>query len=286
MNSFATDECRCVDGTLPQGVRNHLDGCAFFAPPESRMTAIRFYSHRRGPWAFLSNFYPSPITIDGRTWPTVEHYFQAMKCPERAEEVRLARSPAEAKRLGRGMPLAGDWNMLRDDIMLAALRAKFADVELLARLLATGDSPLIEAAPRDYYWGEGDGSGMNRLGALLMQVRAELNREITEAWQEPPLERSADSRTLYAVQRCEDLAYLLPSEPTEPLEWVNAFSAAELFDSKDYAQMALDAVTRRNEEEARIVEVTARVMTPAAAAELLETTGAFRRRQPHPRECS
>lgn len=32
-----------------------------------------------GKYAFLSNFYPSPITIDNIQYPTVEHAFQAQK---------------------------------------------------------------------------------------------------------------------------------------------------------------------------------------------------------------
>jgi ribA/ribD-fused uncharacterized protein len=47
--------------------------------------------------------------------------------------------------------------------------------ELRALLLATGAEDLAEAAPTDYYWGIGrDGSGQNRLGLLLMRLRAEL----------------------------------------------------------------------------------------------------------------
>ena len=60
--------------------------------------------------------------------------------------------------------------------MLAALRAKFTQHdELKAVLLGTGDAELVEHTANDRYWGDGgDGSGKNRLGALLMQVRAEI----------------------------------------------------------------------------------------------------------------
>lgn len=38
-----------------------------------------------------------------------------------------------------------------------------------------GDEELIEAAPGDYYWGCGvEGSGQNRLGQILMEIRAAL----------------------------------------------------------------------------------------------------------------
>jgi ribA/ribD-fused uncharacterized protein len=59
--------------------------------------------------------------------------------------------------------------------MLAALRKKFAAEKLHDLLLSTGDRPLVEASPFDYYWGCGrSGTGKNRLGELLMQTRTEL----------------------------------------------------------------------------------------------------------------
>jgi len=43
-------------------------------------------------------------------------------------------------------------------------------------LLDTRPAYLIENSPSDKYWGCGrDGSGQNKLGVLLMQVRDELN---------------------------------------------------------------------------------------------------------------
>ena len=38
--------------------------------------------------------------------------------------------------------------------------------------------PLIEAAPADYFWGVGrTGTGKNRLGVLLMELRAALRAD-------------------------------------------------------------------------------------------------------------
>jgi ribA/ribD-fused uncharacterized protein len=59
--------------------------------------------------------------------------------------------------------------------MLHALTKKFAAGKARALLLATGDRPLVETSPFDAYWGCGrSGKGKNRLGQLLMQVRAKL----------------------------------------------------------------------------------------------------------------
>ena len=42
-------------------------------------------------------------------------------------------------------------------------------------MLGTEDEELAEAAPTDVYWGIGrDGTGQNKLGLLLMRIRAEL----------------------------------------------------------------------------------------------------------------
>jgi ribA/ribD-fused uncharacterized protein len=61
----------------------------------------------------------------------------------------------------------------------AALCAKFTQHDsLLTLLLATGDAEIVENAPGDRYWGCGrDGTGKNRLGALLMELREALRRE-------------------------------------------------------------------------------------------------------------
>lgn len=141
------------------------------------MDELRFYRLEE-PLGWLSNFSPHGFELDGQWWHTVEHRFQGMKFTgrERREEVRLARSPTEAKRLGRRHGVRPNWDGLRDVVMLEALRAKFAAHEDLRRmLLETGDAILVEDSPRDRYWGCGaDGRGKNRLGALLMQVRDEL----------------------------------------------------------------------------------------------------------------
>ena len=51
--------------------------------------------------------------------------------------------------------------------------------EIAKGLLATGDAILIEHTRNDAYWADGgDGSGMNKLGLLLMQVRDELKNAI------------------------------------------------------------------------------------------------------------
>ncbi|NNJ12926.1 NADAR family protein [Chloroflexales bacterium ZM16-3] len=120
--------------------------------------------------------------MDGVTWPTSEHYFQAQKFPDPAIQARIcaAASPMEAAALGRSreFPLRLDWEQVKDDMMYTALQAKFTQhAELREALLATGDATLIEHTTNDAYWADGgDGHGRNMLGILLMRLRDALRR--------------------------------------------------------------------------------------------------------------
>lgn len=63
--------------------------------------------------------------------------------------------------------------------MYDAVWAKFSqNPDIAAEILATGDATLVEHTGKDFYWGDGgDGSGLNRLGSILMEVRARLRKE-------------------------------------------------------------------------------------------------------------
>ena len=142
-------------------------------------TVINFYT-TTGEYGCFSNFSRHPITLKGKRWPTSEHYFQAQKFAgtEHEEDVRRAGKPSQAAAMGRDRkrPLRRDWEGVKDQIMLEAVRAKFTQhEELRAVLLGTGDAKLVEHTENDSYWADGgDGSGKNRLGQILTQVRDEL----------------------------------------------------------------------------------------------------------------
>ena len=140
---------------------------------------INFY--RQGdPFGEFSNFAPFPITLKDVEWPTTEHYFQAQKFAgtEHEEAIRLVKSPMIAARMGRSRerPLRGDWETVKDDVMREALLAKFTQhPKLRTLLLQTKDAELIEHTKNDRYWADGgDGTGKNRLGQLLMELRTQL----------------------------------------------------------------------------------------------------------------
>ena len=76
------------------------------------------------------------------------------------------------------MPISSrsDWVTVRESVMLEGLRAKFGQhPNLRGQLIKTGPRHLVELTHQDNYWGDpGDGTGQNRLGYILMQVREEI----------------------------------------------------------------------------------------------------------------
>lgn len=142
-------------------------------------TVVNFYS-TTGEYGCFSNFSKHSIHLKGKRWPTSEHFFQAQKFAgtEHEEAVRKCKTAREAANLGRSrkLPLRRDWESVKEEVMLEALRAKFTQHEDLRELLlGTGDATLVEHTTNDSYWGDGgDGSGRNRLGQLLMRLREEL----------------------------------------------------------------------------------------------------------------
>src|SRR5262245_10519381 len=127
---------------------------------------IRFYSTKDA-YGEFSNFAAFAIEIDGRVWPTSEHYFQAQKFfgTEHQELIRSTPSPMVVAKIGRDRkrPLRPDWEQVKDSIMLKAVSAKFNQHPQLARMLvATGDAEIVEHTVNDAYWGDGgDGKGLN-----------------------------------------------------------------------------------------------------------------------------
>jgi ribA/ribD-fused uncharacterized protein len=141
--------------------------------------AIHFFSksdtHRE-----FSNFAPFGIDLDGKRWPTVEHYYQAQKFTDATicKKIRQAEQPIVAKSIADGNKPAmrPDWDAVKDEVMYRAVRRKFElHPSLRELLLATGDEDILETAPTDYYWGVGrEGTGQNRLGKIIERIRAEL----------------------------------------------------------------------------------------------------------------
>lgn len=125
-------------------------------------------------YEFLSNFYSQEITYDGIKYPTNEHAFQAAKTLDLEERKVISSlpTPGQAKRAGRRVSLRPDWEEVKFDVMKEIVILKFINPALKEKLLATGDSELIEGNTwNDRCWGVCNGVGQNNLGRILMEVR-------------------------------------------------------------------------------------------------------------------
>ena len=140
------------------------------------MKEIKFYEVD-GEYGYFSNLAPFPVGIEEKVWLTVENYYQAKKFEDHEiqDRIRCMRSPMDAIIEGRkdSNKIVSNWNEIKEEVMLEALKAKFSQHPSLRKnLLNTGDAIIIEHTSSDDYWADGgDGKGRNRLGYLIMEVR-------------------------------------------------------------------------------------------------------------------
>ena len=148
---------------------------------------IGFYS-RDEKYGWLSNFHRCPMTIGDKVYPTNEHFYQSRKAlaEDFREWIRLAPNPYLAMKAGRLLrvgkkgELDPNWDQNKLTVMLIGLFAKFKDQELRNKLLDTGDAYLYEDSASDTYWGLVHGNGINNLGKLLMQVRDQIRKNMSD----------------------------------------------------------------------------------------------------------
>ena len=121
--------------------------------------------------------------LDGEIWPSVAHYFEAMKFTDAdlRRTICIADTPDAARRVARRnrRRIRDNWNTLRETYMTRGVYRKCRTSEdAAAALLATGERRIVETSQSDYYWGCGrDTRGLNTYGKVLMQVRARLRNE-------------------------------------------------------------------------------------------------------------
>ena len=130
-------------------------------------------------YGFLSNFHSSTVYIDKKPYPTVEHAYQASKTLDESvrETIRKAKTPGEAKKLGRCVILRPDWDVVKVDLMRDFIRQKFDSPFLRHQLLQTGDADLVYGNTwNDRFWGVCRGSGLNWLGKILTELREEFRK--------------------------------------------------------------------------------------------------------------
>lgn len=164
---------------------------------------LRFFDwkNQANPGYYLSNFSNHAITVNGITYSTVEHYYQAAKFEdvEYQKNIAAQNTPYKAKILAnmqlkyqykwqlplnkiinehkmRGVKVRSDWSEIKDIIMYNGLVYKInQNPDVRSYLLQTKPKNLIESSPYDYYLGEGkDKNGLNKLGIMLMTIRNDL----------------------------------------------------------------------------------------------------------------
>ncbi len=180
-------------------VMEHLNDLVARTRRGEKVKYLRFWGHRPLPdgrigASCLSQWWPSPFTVDGVMYASAEHWMMAGKArlfgDEEAERRAIsASSPAAAKKEGR-LVRAFDgtvWERERFALVVAGSVHKFGqNAELRDFLVNTGDRVLVEASPVDRIWGIGLAAddpraedpagwrGLNLLGFALMEAREEL----------------------------------------------------------------------------------------------------------------
>lgn len=149
---------------------------------EKKMPDIRGFSEGSG-HEWLSNMYLTPVVDDeGTVWKSSENYYQAEKTTIPYERMQIFHAtPKESKKIAKKVTMRPDWNafngFMKLNAMKTALRMKFSNPEMKAKLLATGNSLIVEENYwHDNFWGSCTCSkcgnkGQNHLGILLMEQR-------------------------------------------------------------------------------------------------------------------
>lgn len=148
----------------------------------------------------FTNFTECPeLNFLGLNWKTSEQLFMWLKAVEfkdykTATEIREAKTPKEAKKLGRQVKNfdAEHWSKVSYFWMRRIVEIKFrSNPEFLATLLdpAFDGKLFVEASPFDRIWGIGYRGGIaenhistwgeNKLGKILTELRERLKEEFT-----------------------------------------------------------------------------------------------------------
>ena len=142
---------------------------------------------------FLSNFFKCNVRYNGFDYKSSEQCWQAQKAlickdPIAMAEIKTAKEPLDAKRIGDRIVENDHWKRIRIEKMFDILQHKFRQHRnLYYMLINTRPFDLIEAS-LDGFWGahcklysialqEGTWKGQNILGRILVDVRMDLCRE-------------------------------------------------------------------------------------------------------------
>ena len=179
--------------------RHDLDSLCADVRSAARLKYVFFWSHIPVHAAevgkeCLSQWYPATFVVDGREFPTAEHYLMFCKATlfgdnDAAKRILQTQNPGAAKAIGRSVRGFDEsiWEQHRVAIAVDGNCAKFSQsIALRNFLLNTQTRVLVEASPVDCIWGIGLAAddlevanplkwrGLNLLGFALMDARERL----------------------------------------------------------------------------------------------------------------
>lgn len=143
---------------------------------------------------YLSNWYPSPFTVEKKTFSSMEQFMMYRKAicfgdEAVATNILAAHDASQIKALGRQVSNFDEhvWNGIKQIVVYEGLLTKFLqNGDLKDKLISTGEAILAECAVKDLIWGVGlsmkdpdrldktKWKGQNLLGYTLMMVRERL----------------------------------------------------------------------------------------------------------------
>jgi ribA/ribD-fused uncharacterized protein len=137
---------------------------------------------------YFSPYSAHAIELDGVVYPTMEHAYQCSRYTDESikDEIRQARSPVKAwetsskyKHLQIAEFKDKDYKL---EVMKGLMRMKADQHEEIRKtLLDSGDKKIIKHIttypPGDGFWDDGeDGTGLNHIGRMWMEIREELKK--------------------------------------------------------------------------------------------------------------
>lgn len=133
-------------------------------------------------YRWLSNFAPVEIEYDGVVYPSVEHFYVAMKTDKQyvREKISTFPYPAQAKKYGQKMDIVDNWEDIKMTVMEYGLSVKFSQDPYKTLLIETGEQYIQEGNWwGDIYWGVdlNTNEGENNLGKLIMKIRQDLTKK-------------------------------------------------------------------------------------------------------------
>lgn len=158
----------------------------------------RFWEQYR----WLSNFWEVEIEFDGITYPSVEHYYVAMKVdkPQKIkleinkkladvymdiqqlrEHISKIDTASKVKKFGQEqISVRKDWDDLKISVMKYGLEQKYSQEPFRTKLIETGNEYIQEGNVwNDTHWGVNldTGEGKNILGKMIMKIREDLLKD-------------------------------------------------------------------------------------------------------------